>query len=179
MKPISLVNLSFFDENENNIVSESELKTFHDFKHMQIYIGYRLTFWSELYNKKLKVEPNSIETLIAEESRTVLRYVCEFMGVDLAMASSDLRDTEYVEARRFAINICHMRKMGKSSIGKGLNMDHSNVIYHIKKHGSLIDTEKYYESRFIQTYEYVMEKIGGNYREDGSGKPKEDESKEH
>ena len=176
MKPVSLVNLSFFDEDDNNIVSESELKTFCDFEHMQIYIDKRRMYWSELYGQSIKVDPDSVETLIAEEAQTVLKHVCEFMGVDYAMASSDLRDTEYVEARRFAINICHMRKMGKSSIGKGLKLDHATVIYHINKHKNLNETDKYYESRFIQTYEYVMEKIGGNYREDGSGKKKDYEA---
>lgn len=169
MKPISLVSLSFFDENDNNIVNETELKTFCDFEHMQIYIDKRRMYWADMYKQKIKVEPDSIETLITEEAKTVLRYVCEFLGIDFVMADSDLRDTEYVEARRFTINICYMRKMGKSSIGKGLKMDHSNVIYHINKHKNLTETDKYYESRFIQTYEYVMEKIGGNYREDGSG----------
>jgi len=173
MKPISLVNLSFFDEDDKNIVSESELKTFCDFEHMQTYIDKRKAYWADVYGQKIKVEPDSIETLITEETQAVLRHVCEIMGVDYAMASSDLRDTDYVEARRFAINICHMRKMGKSSIGKGLNMDHSNVIYHIKKHKNLNETDKYYESRFIQSYEYVMGKLGGNFREDGSGEPEQ------
>ena len=175
MKPITLVNLSFFDEDEINIVSESELKTFNSFDLMQIYIDNRKMFWSDVYKKKLKVEPDSIDTLITEETQSVLKHVCDLWGIEYAMASSDLRDTEYVEARRFAINICYMRKMGKSSIGKGLKMDHSNVIYHIKQHKYLSETDKYYESRFIQTYEYVMPKMGGNYREDGSGKLKEDE----
>ena len=172
MKPVSLVNLSFFDEAENNIVSESEMKTFHSFKDMQTYIDKRRMFWSELYNKKLKVEPDSIQTFITEETEAVLRYVCEFMGVDFAMASSNLRDEVYIEARRFTMNICFMRKMGKSSIARGLKQDHATVIYHIKKHKHLSETDRYYEARFDKTYEYVMEKIGGNYREDGSGKLK-------
>ena len=171
MKPITLISLSFFDEDNNHAVEEPAGMTFFDFKDMQLYITDRKLYWSELFQRSLKVDPQSVETLITQEAKAVLHHVCEFMGVDYARASSDLRDTEYVEARRAAINICFMRKMGKSSIGKGLGVDHATVIYHIKKHQNFIDTDKYYESRFIQTYEYAMERMGGNYREDGSGEP--------
>jgi len=169
MKPITLISLSLFDEDDNNVINEPVSITFYDFKDMQIYITDRKLYWSELLRRTLKVDPQSVETLITQEAKSVLHHVCEFMGVDYARASSDLRDTEYVEARRAAINICFIRKMGKSSIGKGLGMDHSSVIYHINKHKNLSETDKYYESRFIQTYEYVMEKMGGNFRDDGSG----------
>lgn len=170
MKPITLVNLSFFDKDEINIVSESEQKTFHSFSFMQKYINERLSYWSELYGKKLKVDPDSIETLIIEEAQSVLKYVCEFSGVDYMKANSELRDIEYIEARRFAINICFMRKMGKSSIGKGLGIDHTTAIYHINKHKDLCKYDSEYESRYLNVYEFVMEKISGKFNEDGSGK---------
>lgn len=169
MKPVSLINLSFYNEDEINIVSESQQKTFSSFEYMQKYIDKRLAYWSNIYDCKLKVDPDSIETLIVSEAQSVLKHVSDFMGVDYDRANSDLRDTEYIEARRFAMNICFMRKMGKSSIGRGLGVDHATVKYHIEKHKHLSETDKYYESRFIRTYEYVMEKIGGKFREDGSG----------
>jgi len=169
MKPITLISLSLFGEDDNPAVEEPINTTFFDFKDMQLHITERKLYWSKVLKRPLKVDPQSVETLITQEAKAILHHVCEFMGVDYARASSDLRDTEYVEARRSAINICFMRKMGKSSIGKGLGMNHASVIYHINKHKDLSKTDKYYESRFIQTYEYAMEKMGGNYREDGSG----------
>jgi len=169
-KPVSLVGLSFFDQSGNNVVSESETKTFHDFKTMQIYIDNRVAYWSDMFNEKLIVEPHSIETLIRSEAQAVLKYVCEFMQVDYKSALSESRDVEFIEARRFTINICHERKMFKSSIAKGLNVHHATVIYHINQFEKLSSTDKAYKKLFIDAYEFVMERIGGNFRNDGSGK---------
>ena len=52
MKPVTLVNLAFFDENEINVVSESEQKTFHSFEDMQTYINNMQVFWSELFKRE-------------------------------------------------------------------------------------------------------------------------------
>lgn len=172
MKPISLINISFFDKDKIISIEESTLITFRGerpFEDMQKHIEARRMYYSELYKKELQVDPDSVDTFTIDQAQTVLRRVCEFLGIDYSMAKSKMQDEEYVEARRFAINLLKERKMGNSAIGRGLKIDHATVRYHIKKHGDLSSVDEVYSDRYKTAYEYVMPKIGGLYDENGSG----------
>ena len=178
MKPISLINISFFDKDKVISLEESTLITFRGerpFEDMQKHIEARRLYYSDLYQKDLQVDPDSIDTFTVDQAQTVLMRVCEFSGIDYTMAKSKMQDEEYVEARRFAINILKVRKMGNSAIARGLKLDHATVRYHIKQHANLSSVDDGYSKKYKNTYEYVMEKIGGLYSEDGSRKLKDND----
>jgi hypothetical protein len=175
-KPVALNGIAFYNRRGDWICTESDVITFRDYEHMEVHIQARKKYWSELYNIDLTLSADNNETLKEKQVLDVLRIVCERQGVNYQSARSKYRGRNEVEARRFTIGICHGRKMAKTTIGKALGTDHANVIYHIEELQRLSDSDKEYRKSFLDTEDFVLIEIGGQFKEDGSGKkPKKDE----
>lgn len=173
-KPVTLLNLIFFNKKGEFILNETISITFGKYEYMQIEIEERRKYWSEKFDMELTVNPDSQDTLTKSEAESVLIYVCKFLNVDFKLASTKMQDGDYIEARRYAINICKYRKMGNSSIGKALNLNHATIFYHIKKHEGFLKSEIGYAERYDKILDYVMSNVGGRFLEDGSGKKVEE-----
>ena len=171
-KAIALNGITFYHTQGHAVVTEGCFITFDTYEHMELYIQDRRIYWRDLLNLELTISPDNNETLLEKDVLKVLRLVCEKLGVDFDSAISKYQGCQEVEVRRFTIGICNNRKVQKTTIAKVLNLDHSTISHHTKTLMNLSKVDASYRKLFLDTEDYVMQKIGDRYMDDGSGKRK-------
>ena len=171
-KAIALNGITFYHTQGHRVVSEGCSLTFFSFEQMEIYIDARRLYWSELLDLELSLWPDHSETLVEKDILMVLSHVCNEIGVDFESAQSKYQGLEEVKARRMTVAICFSREVQQVTIAKVLDQDHSTIIHAIKTNKNLCETNTTYRTLYLEIEKCVMEKIGGRFLEDGSGKSK-------
>ena len=168
-KAVALNGITFYHSQGHSVVTEGCAITFNTYREMELYINDRRKYWSELLNLELTISPDNHETLIEKDVMRVLELVCEKMDVDYDKAISKYRGGREVEARRFAMGICHRRKVQGVTIASILKLNHTSVTCHVKTLTDLCSVDASYRSLFLEVEDYVMDNISGRFLEDGSG----------
>lgn len=151
----------FSDKKGNSIVTEDYNLTFSNHNYCELFIQERYRYWKSVLGIELSIAEDSNDTLKEVETLKVLELVCEEIGVDYLHARSKSQKSEFVEARRFAINISWGRKVNKSTIGRALGIGHDTIIYHIKELTNLCKYDAIYRKQYLDLSESVMAIMNG------------------
>ena len=91
------------------------------------------------------------------DTNDILNVVAEQFQMDAATVVSRKRQRKIVDAKTLYCIIC--RKVLKmetlKNIGQTVNIDHSNVLHHLKKGQDLLDTDYHFNRRYLNTLEKV------------------------
>ena len=168
-KPISLNGITFYHTQGHEVVVEGFALTFYTYRQMEAFIQERKTYWSELLNLELLISPDNNETLIKSDIIRVLELVCDKMDVDYESACSKYQGGEEVEARRVTMGICFDQGLKKITISDALGINHSTALHHIKTLTDRCSVNAPYRKLYLDTKDYVLTRLNGRFKEDGSG----------
>ena len=100
-----------------------------------------------------KVKTYNVNNL--KKCHTLLKLVCEVLEVDYNKVKTMGRGRKLVDARRmYCVVARKFLPLPLSTIGKFIKRDHSSVVYYLKQHYSLMETDSTYE-HFYNLCEYA------------------------
>lgn len=168
-KPISLNSLRFSDKKGNFIVQEEYSITFSDFDKLELFIEKRRYYWKDLYKIDLVIAPDHNETLTRSDIFTVFMYTATYFKIPQSDILKHISKSEIIEARRYAIALCIERGIKPKHIANEIKFNHATIGHHRDKFYKFCDTEKGYHDVYLAYEDYVLTKLNGRFKEDGSG----------
>ena len=168
-KPINLFDIRFYDKDGNKIVREEYNIIFGSHDKAELFIGDRKRYWSELFGIELVIEPRQNETIEEIEIQKVFKLTAKKMGISERYVFHKTRSASIIDVRRVAIAICLEFGLSVSIIGHAIGFNHTTIIHHRKKFIGFCQHEPGYEDRYIQIKDYVLSKLNGSFKSDGSG----------
>ena len=168
-KPISLNTLRFTDKKGIFVIEIQIGIVYGDYAKMEIEIAFIKKHYESLYNMELLIEANRNETLTRSDIHAVFMFTAPYLQVPQVDILRKIRKRHIVEARRFAVAICLERGLKPAAIENVIKFDHATIIHHHNIFKDLCKVESGYEDRFIELQEYVLTKLNGRFKEDGSG----------
>lgn len=168
-KPISLNSLRFSDTKGNFIVQEEYSLTFSDFEKLETFIQARSAYWKEMYKMNLVITPNHNETLSRSDIFAIFMFTAKYFNIPQIDILKRTKKSEIIEARRYGIALCIERGIKPQHIAREIRYDHATIGHHRDLFYKFCDTEKGYHNTYMGLEEYVLEKLNGRFKEDGSG----------
>ena len=166
-KPITLTSLRFYDSKGKFKVEDNSMYMFPDLDAAEIHIRDRHEHFEKLYKMELIISPDRNETLEEVDVKRVFDYTGEYFDISNILGKT--RIPYVVEARRQAIIICIERGLRAQVVSRAIGFNHATISHHQKIFKNLSKTEKGYYDRFLDVQDYVLVKLNGRFKEDGSG----------
>lgn len=168
-KPISLNSLRFSDIKGNFIVQEEYSLTFSDFEKLEMFIQSRAVYWKEMYEMELVLAPDHNETLSRSDIFAIFMFTATYFKIPQADILKHTKKSEIIEARRYAIALCIERGIKPKHVANEIKFDHATVGHHRDLFYKFCDTEKGYHDIYMAFEEFILTKLNGRFKEDGSG----------
>lgn len=167
-KPITLTSVQFYDSKGRFIIGDNSMVSFGDIDKAEVYIEGLHKYYEAMYKMELVISPNRNETLEEIDIHKVFEMTGDYFKIQNVLGRT--RVPFVIEARRYGIMICLERGLKPSAIEKAIGYDHATIGHHKKKFYHFCDTEKGYHDIFLEAQDYVLTKLNGRFKEDGSGK---------
>jgi chromosomal replication initiation ATPase DnaA len=158
-RPISLSSIKFSNKEGELIIDDGCTLTFGNEEFAERYIQERYKYWKEVLMVDLVIAPEMGETMREIEVVKVFKLVARFYNILYRTMISKSRESELVEARRAAINICKERKVQDAVINRVLKVSHSVIIYHKNRFKELYKMEPKLARAYDKCEDYVNENM--------------------
>lgn len=166
-KPITLTSVRFYDSKGKFIVGDNTMVSFGDIGKADVYIEALHRFYELMYKMELVISPDRNETIEEIDIHKVFGMTGDYFKIQDVLGRT--RVPFVIEARRYGIMICIERGLKPVAICRAIGYDHATISHHQKKFSGFCETEKGYHDRFLEVQDYVLTKLSGRFKEDGSG----------